>query len=82
MKSPTPLLLFTILILAISTAVFYHWYDVTAHKLEVQTICDQSRAVNDGGMESLCGEAQDRYNMEYLCADRNPGADCWTEAKS
>lgn len=51
----------------------------TAHKAEVQRVCDVAHNEINGRSEQACGDIQDKYKMEYLCS--SIGDHCWVEVK-
>lgn len=48
----------------------------------VYTMCQESR-MYDTVSEETCGALQDKFNMEFLCSERNKSITntCWVEEK-
>lgn len=44
-------------------------------------VCGQAHKISDGKSEKACGDAQDQYNLEFLCNARGADAACWVEEK-
>ena len=51
-------------------------------KQEVYRVCNQSR-ISPSVTEAECAELQDKYNMRFICEERNAQPDniCWVETK-
>lgn len=49
----------------------------------VYAVCNDSRLVNNGGLETACGDAQQASTSEFLCDQNNndPATHCWVELK-
>lgn len=84
-------ILVQILIGALMGAIVGTMFTVSAHSDKIRdtqaalvySICNQSRQEINGTSEEICGELQNRLNIEFLCTQRNmlPTNKCWTEAK-
>lgn len=51
----------------------------TTPEAQVLRACNDSRLVNDGAKEELCGTLQDKFKLEFLCDGLEAESQCWTE---
>lgn len=87
MKDKTDIIMLMIVIYIITsiyTVVLAQHIDtrtVSANKSYVMLMCSQSHDVHSYFAEKACGDAQDQYNLEFLCDGTSQQAACWVEEK-
>ena len=74
---------YTIAIIVLLVAVLLAGYlDKPLNPIEkTLAVCNKAHREVSGFSENYCGELQEQYNLEFLCSDVTPQADCWVESK-